>query len=95
MISTNPIGQAAGETVREIISGENPHLEHDRNTNLSDTERNISIAAGAAIGLIGLLKCSGVSRLAALGISGALFNRGISGYCALYHKLGVDTRHGS
>ena len=92
MISTNPVGQAAGETVREIIRGETP-LRHDAHTNLSDTERNISIAAGAAIGLIGLVKGNALIRAASIGLAGALINRGISGYCALYNKMGIDTRH--
>lgn len=92
MISTNPIGQAAGETIREIIRGERPHLSN-KHRNLSDTERNISIAAGAAIGLVGLLKGRGLVRMGALALAGSLLNRGVSGYCALYHKLGVDSRH--
>lgn len=95
MISTNPIGEAAGETVRNIIHGDRPGRPSRRGHqhNLGDTERNLSIAAGAAIGLIGLMKSRGLVRLAALALAGALLNRGVSGYCALYEKLGVDSRH--
>lgn len=65
--------------------------EHTQSTqqliNVGSNERTISLVAGAV--LLGL----GLSRggLATLGLGGALIYRGASGYCSVYHALGVDS----
>lgn len=63
-----------------------------REMNLSNTERNVSIAAGAALGVLALSKPLSVRGLASAALGGMLLHRGLSGYCALYSALGVNTR---
>lgn len=56
--------------------------------NMSPTERMVAAAAGAALGVAAL---SG-RRTSLIGLAGAavLLGRAASGYCPLYHALGVD-----
>lgn len=63
-----------------------------REMNLSNTERNISIAAGAALGVLALSKPLSIRGLVSAAVGGMLLHRGLSGYCALYNALGVNTR---
>lgn len=61
--------------------------------NLEWPERYISIAAGAKLafsGLTHILK-SPVGSIIKLGAGGYLLNRGITGHCELYSKLGKNT----
>lgn len=58
--------------------------------NISENERMLSMAGGGALALYGLsLRSPGGAALALAG--GYLVYRGLSGHCALYEALGVDT----
>jgi uncharacterized membrane protein len=59
-------------------------------TNVGDIERWLSVLGGAALGVFGLSRRSpGGLALAAVG--GSLLWRGVSGHCALYGALGMNT----
>ncbi|GAB2980211.1 SRPBCC family protein [Mucilaginibacter puniceus] len=64
------------------------------NINLNWPERYISIAAGVKLTFSGLKKLfsSPLTSILKLGAGGYLVNRGISGHCALYSKIGKDTQ---
>lgn len=61
--------------------------------NLNWPERYISIAAGVKLSLSGLrnLFSSPFTSFLKLGAGGYLVNRGVSGHCALYTKIGKNT----
>ena len=73
------------------ISETEPTGAH-RNMNLSSAERNISIAAGAALGVLTLTKPLSMRGLFSAALGGVLLHRGMSGYCSLYSALGINTR---
>lgn len=58
--------------------------------NVGDTERAISVAAGAIAVLMGLSRRS-VPGLVCAGVGGAMIYRGVTGHCHAYSALGVDT----
>lgn len=58
--------------------------------NISETERWVSMAAGAGIALYGLSRRR-TSGLALAGLGAWLFKRGMSGHCDTYQMLGVST----
>src|SRR5437868_13011554 len=58
--------------------------------NVGDTERTVSIAAGAALLAIGLKQGSVAGALTAL-LGGAAIHRGITGKCAVYKALNMST----
>jgi uncharacterized membrane protein len=60
-----------------------------RAVNVGDNERMLSAIAGGALALYGLRRGS-LGGLLIAGIGAALGYRGITGYCQLYDKLGVD-----
>jgi uncharacterized membrane protein len=62
-------------------------------TNLSQTERTISIAAGVKLALSGFkgIFKSPFSSIIKLGAGGYLLNRGITGHCELYTRMGRNT----
>ncbi|MDB5129449.1 SRPBCC family protein [Mucilaginibacter sp.] len=61
--------------------------------NLSPAERTVSIAAGAKLALSGFkgLFKSPFSSIIKLGAGGYLLNRGITGHCELYSRMGRNT----
>ena len=59
--------------------------------NVELPERIGSVAAGAALALFGLSRRSW-SGLALALLGGGLLYRGSTGYCALYHQLGINSR---
>lgn len=62
--------------------------------NVGQTERWISMVAGAALAVYGLTRES-LSGKAALSIAGGyLFYRGQTGHCAVYDAMGVNTARG-
>ncbi len=65
-----------------------------RNINVGQTERWISMAAGAALAIYGLTRESMAGKAALSLTGGYLFYRGQTGYCALYDALGVNTAKG-
>jgi uncharacterized membrane protein len=62
--------------------------------NVNWPERYISIAAGVKLAFSGLgnLFSSPLTSILKLGAGGYLLNRGISGHCAVYTKIGKDTQ---
>ncbi|MBC7783524.1 MAG: DUF2892 domain-containing protein [Burkholderiales bacterium] len=99
MKTAQVISRAAGEASRHIIEDLDDSLgtdaqSSDKNNggkNLGTLERDISIAAGAILGIVGLKKAGSLTGLALLGLGGALIYRGIKGNCPLYDKLGFST----
>src|SRR5256885_6827701 len=63
---------------------------HGESRNVGQIERAISVAAGGALGAVGLRK-RGVSGIALALVGAELTRRGISGHCRLYDALGVTT----
>lgn len=61
-----------------------------RAVNVGDTERMISAIAGGALTLYGLRRGS-LGGLLVAGVGAALGYRGITGYCHLYDRLGIDS----
>lgn len=59
--------------------------------NVGSQERNISLAAGAIFGVVGLSKPLSLRGLACLGLGAALIYRGMTGQCHLYSALGIST----
>ena len=86
------MSQAQSESMYGLTAD---HSESDapapRPINVGKTERNISLAAGALLGLAGLSKPFSVRGLIELGVGAALIHRGLSGNCALYSALGMST----
>lgn len=65
--------------------------KHRKKTaNVGNAERLASVAAGAALAVFGVTRKSGPGLLLA-GAGAGLVARGISGYCGVYDKLGIDT----
>lgn len=108
MVSDNRIEnpavfRAASETADRIFTDdtatagqeERTSRRDDTNINVGSTERNISIVAGAALGLIALSRPLSLRGLVCAGLGGALIYRGVKGNCALYSALGIDTHHKS
>src|SRR5262244_687026 len=63
----------------------------DSGVNVGDVERVLSVIGGGALTLYGLRRSLG-NLLLMLG-GGALIYRGLTGYCAAYQALGVNTAH--
>jgi len=59
--------------------------------NVSDLERGLSLIGGTALVLYGLRRSFG--NLALMLGGGALIYRGLTGHCAAYQALGVNTTH--
>lgn len=67
---------------------------NEADINLNWPERYISIAAGVKLSFSGLahLFSSPFTSILKLGAGGYLLNRGVSGHCAIYSKIGKDTQ---
>jgi uncharacterized membrane protein len=71
---------------------EQQHTRAARYTrNVSDLERGLSLIGGTALVLYGLRRSLG--NLALMLGGGVLIYRGLTGYCAAYQALGVNTAH--
>lgn len=66
-----------------------PGVKH----NVSPLERQISVAAGAALAVAGLTRINSIAGLVTTGIAASLLYRGVSGNCAIYKALGVSTNN--
>jgi uncharacterized membrane protein len=66
----------------------------DEHINLNWPERYISIAAGVKLSFSGLKKIfkSPFTSFLKLGAGGYLLNRGITGHCAIYYRIGKNTQ---
>ena len=62
---------------------------HESQINVAETERWLSVAAGAALGIVGASRRS-LGGLGRMMIGGGLVYRGVTGHCAAYQALGVD-----
>ena len=69
-------------------------LKEDLNTNLTKTERILSVAAGAYFALKGVKNIFSSPLIAASGLAlgYGLLNRGLSGYCPLAEELEKETK---
>lgn len=66
----------------------------DEEINLNWPERYVSIASGVKLAFAGLrhLFSSPFTSLLKLGAGGYLLNRGVTGHCAIYSKIGKNTQ---
>lgn len=72
--------------------------ERRTNINVGRTERNASMASGAALALSGLNRIrSGrfLPGLALLTLGGVFFYRGKTGHCSMYEQFGISTAGGA
>lgn len=58
--------------------------------NVGNIERTASVAAGALLLGIGLSRWS-ITALVLTALGGGLLYRGVSGHCACYDAMGIDT----
>src|SRR4051812_45055043 len=58
--------------------------------NVGDAERQVSIAAGSILALLGMSRRS-VPGILIAGVGGAMIYRGATGHCGMYERLGYDT----
>ncbi|HEX8071689.1 MAG TPA: SRPBCC family protein [Pyrinomonadaceae bacterium] len=81
-------------TQAQIDRGEAPAARGGGRGNVGDIERWASAVGGGALALYGLTRGTfGGAALALFG--GALLYRGVTGYCDLYDKLGINTAGGA
>ncbi|HEX8378876.1 MAG TPA: DUF2892 domain-containing protein [Pedobacter sp.] len=73
-------------TISDTLSNSS---QESSNSNVGQTERMISVGAGAFIALKGItnLFSHPLLALTELGVGGALLHRGLTGYCAIKEKL--------
>ncbi|HTH81709.1 MAG TPA: SRPBCC family protein [Mucilaginibacter sp.] len=71
-----------------------PNKRETEDINLNWPERYISIATGVKLTLNGLknLFSSPFTSMLKLGAGGYMLNRGVSGHCAIYSKIGKNTQ---
>ncbi len=74
-------------------SSANQGVLHQGPTNVAGVERALSIAIGSLVVAKGISRF-GLTGLILGGIGAALLNRGLSGHCSLYQKMGVNTAEG-
>jgi uncharacterized membrane protein len=72
----------------------NSGIAQPQTVNVNWPERYISVAAGVKLAFSGLggLFSSPLTSLLKLGAGGYLLNRGMTGHCAIYTKIGKDTQ---
>ena len=63
----------------------------ENRTNLAEWERWASILGGTVLATTALRRPAGLSALLA-GVGLALIGRGLSGYCPVYERMGIDRR---
>jgi uncharacterized membrane protein len=82
-------GSANRETV-EAAETRRGYGDYASGRNVGDVERVISVVAGTALALFGLRRFS-LTRLGMAFTGGSLVYRGLTGRCAAYERLGVNT----
>jgi uncharacterized membrane protein len=75
---------------RKRAQRESAHVFDGRIINVGDTERLVSAAMGAILGLLGLARRN-LTGLVITSVGGALLYRGATGRCYAYEALGIDT----
>lgn len=58
--------------------------------NVSDAERSVSVVAGGILAGLGLYRQT-LPGLLVAAVGGAMIHRGVTGNCAVYSKLGINT----
>jgi uncharacterized membrane protein len=81
------------ERIRAGEQGEQSQGISSAPVNVGESERIVSVAAGALSALMGLRRGS-LPGLLVAGVGGALIYRGVTGHCAAYQSLGLDTANG-
>jgi uncharacterized membrane protein len=94
--ATESISRAVSETMPGVWHPQDDSQVTGRfasgaEANVGRTERNVSIAAGVALGVLALTKPLSMRGLLLAGLGGMLVYRGVSGHCALYRMLGIST----
>ena len=59
--------------------------------NVGGGERAVSVAAGSILAMLGVSRRS-IPGLILAGVGGAMVYRGATGHCAIYEKLGIDSK---
>jgi uncharacterized membrane protein len=67
--------------------------QHGKRTNVGQTERIVSLAAGSILALLGVGRRDALGLLIG-GVGGGLLYRGATGHCHTYQALGIDTADG-
>jgi uncharacterized membrane protein len=62
--------------------------------NVGTAERGLSALVGALLVRLGVKRLASLTGLAATAAGGSLIYRGVTGYCSLYGKLGIDSTAG-
>src|SRR5436853_678268 len=70
------------------------HAGRTATVNVGETERWWSAVGGGALAALGLTRCS-LRGLALAALGAALAYRGVTGHCACYEALGINTAEGS
>lgn len=83
-------GSATNRATVEAVEARRGYGDYASGKNVDDMERGLSIVAGTALALFGLKRFS-LTRLAIAALGGNLINRGLTGHCTLYERLGVST----
>src|SRR5688500_5803674 len=76
-------------SVGQSADGRRPQRQ-GRQVNVGDSERAVSVAAGAIVGLLGLSRGS-LPGLLGAAVGGAMVYRGVTGTCPMYRAMDVDT----
>jgi Protein of unknown function (DUF2892) len=89
--SSPGIGKLPAALVKSLAP-ESESTEASACQNVGQTERWASIAIGGAMVAVGLGRDSLLGRALFTAAGAGLLYRGISGYCAIYRALGINTR---
>jgi uncharacterized membrane protein len=79
-------------TMRRMIQ-QRRRREHGHRTNVGQTERIVSFAAGSILALLGVRRRDALGMLIG-GVGGGLLYRGATGHCHTYQLLGIDSTDG-
>jgi len=91
-MSTQPLLTQQTQGERQRFSRQDQGASSNGNTNVSDGERIVSLAAGSILAILGLGR-GGVAGLITAGVGGGLIYRGATGTCPMYSALDIDTAH--
>lgn len=83
-------GGATNRATVEAVEARRGYGDYARGKNVDDLERVASVIGGTALALFGLKRFS-FTRLGLAALGAGLVHRGITGYCALYRRLGITT----
>jgi uncharacterized membrane protein len=83
---------SATDTAARTAAQQQSPAAHDPEVNVDENERALCALGGGAVALLGIASPKPAGwALAAIG--GWLAYRGLSGHCAVYNALGIDTAH--